>query len=69
MLSTEEVKRSFQVELEVVRRHVFVVEDANSPDEAEMIAEQLLDEGEEGAILEEEITNVDSFPVSKEDIN
>jgi hypothetical protein len=62
-MSSEEVKKSFQVEVEVVTKHVFVIDDVNSPEEAEMVAEDLLTEGEDGAILDKETINIDSFPI------
>jgi hypothetical protein len=70
MSEDQEVKRTFQVEIERVKRHVFIVDDVNSQEEAEEVAEEWLLDGEEGAILEEEITAYDSYPIdSKEDIN
>ena len=66
----EDVKRTFQVEIERVKRHLFVVDDVNSQEEAEAVAEEWLLDGEEGEVLEEDITNFDSYPIdSKEDIN
>jgi hypothetical protein len=66
----DEVKRSFQVEIERVRTHIFVVDEVNSPEEAEAVAEAWLSEGEEGTVLDEEILNSDSYPVeNKEDLN
>ena len=66
----EDVKRTFQVEIERVKRHLFVVDDVNSQEEAETVAEEWLLDGEEGEVLEEDITNFDSYPIdSKEGIN
>lgn len=68
--SEDEVRRSFQVEIEQVKRHVYIIDDVNSQEEAEAAAEEWLSDGEEGAILEEEITGVDSFPINlKEELN
>lgn len=69
MIEQDEVKRTFHVELEEVRRHLYVIEDVNSQEEAESVAEEWLSDGEDGAIIEQEITGSDSYPVSKEDLN
>jgi hypothetical protein len=70
MNDTEEVKRTYQVELEVVKRHLFVVDDVNSPEEAENMAEEWFEDGEEGAVLETEITASDAYPINpQEDVN
>lgn len=70
MSEQEEVKRTFQVELEVVTKHLFTVDEVNSQEEAEMVAEEWLDDGEEGAVLDKEVTSVDSYPINdKEDVN
>lgn len=69
MNEQEEVKRSFHVEIEQITRHVFVVDDVNSQEEAEDVAEAWLEDGEEGAVLDQEITAIDSYPASKEDLN
>lgn len=69
MSEDQEVKRTFQVEIEQIKRHLFIVDDVNSQEEAEEVAEEWLNDGEEGAVIEEEITNYDSYPVDpKEDI-
>ncbi len=66
----EDVKRSFQVEVEVVTKHIFVVDDVNSQEEAEQVAEDWLEDGEEGAVLDREYTNFDSYPINpQEDLN
>lgn len=66
----EEVKRTYIVEVEEVRVHQFTVDEANSPEEAEGIAEEWLEDGEDGTILEKELTNFDSYPIqNKEDSN
>jgi hypothetical protein len=70
MSEDQEVKRTFQVEIEQVKRHLFVVDDVNSQEEAEDVAEEWLNDGEEGAVIEEEITSYDSYPIDpKEDIH
>lgn len=70
MSELEEVKRSYQVEIEVLTKHVFVVDEVNSQEEAEQVAEEWLEDGESGAVLDREITNMDSYPIdAKEDIN
>lgn len=66
----DEVRKSFQVEIERVKKHVFVIDDVNSSEEAEQVAEELLLEGEEGAVVDIENINIDSFVINpKEDIN
>lgn len=68
--SENDIKRSFQVEIEQITRHVYIVDDVNSPEEAESVAEEWLADGEDGAIFEQENTNIDSFPISpKEEFN
>jgi hypothetical protein len=66
---SEQVKKSFNVEIERVTVHKFVIDDVNSPEEAELIADAWLRDGEDGAVLSDEITNVDSYPVEQEEIN
>jgi hypothetical protein len=69
-MSVKEVKRTFQVEIERVQTHVFMVEDVNSREEAEAVAEEWLADGEEGTILEEDVLNIDSYLAeNKEDSN
>jgi hypothetical protein len=64
----DEVKRDYQVVVEVLSTHEFTISDVNSPDEAAAVAEQLMSEGEEGTILTKEIMNLDWYPVkSKEE--
>jgi len=65
----DDIKRTFQVEIEQVTRHLYVIDDVNSQEEAESVAEEWLDDGEEGAVIEREITNIDSYPAGKEDLN
>lgn len=66
----QEVKQSFQVEVERVTKHIFVVDEVNSQEEAEEVVSAWMDDGEEGAVYDSEITNVDSYPINpKEDIN
>jgi hypothetical protein len=70
MSEQEEVKKSFQVEVERVTTHVFVIDDVNSPEEVEMVAEELLDDGEDGGITNREYINFDVYQIDpKEDIN
>ena len=66
---SDQVKKSFNVEIERVTVHKFVIDDVNTPDEAELIAEAWLTDGEEGAVIETDITNIDSYPVEQEEIN
>jgi hypothetical protein len=63
MSESEEVKQTFQVEIEVVTKHVFVIDDVNSPEEAEQMAEDLLLDGEQGAVVDRENVNIDVFPI------
>jgi hypothetical protein len=68
MSEEQEVKRSFQVEIDQVRTHSFIIDDVNSQEEAELVAEEWLADGEDGEIVDEEIINVDVYPVeTKED--
>lgn len=70
MNQDEEIKRTFQVEIEQVKRHLFVVDDVNSQEEAEDVATDWLADGEEGAIMEEDILSTDAYPVENErDVN
>lgn len=70
MSSEQEVKQSFIVEIEQVIVRRFTVDDVNSPEEAEQMAEDMLIDGEVGEILTQETTNLDSYPAySKEDIS
>ena len=70
MSEDQEVKRSYQVEVEVITKHLFDIDDVNSPEEAEQMAEDLLEDGDLGSILDKEYINFDSYPVhSKEDIS
>lgn len=70
MSEQEEVKRTYIVEVEEVRVHQFIVDEANSPEEAEGIAEEWLEDGEDGVILDKEFVNFDSYPIqNKEDNN
>lgn len=54
-----EGKRSYKVVLGVLTQYEFVLDNCNSPEEAEAIAEDLLSEGESGNIVTRSIETVD----------
>ena len=66
---SEAVKKTYQVEIEEVRTHLYIIDEANTQDEAEATAEEWLGEGIDGAIIDTEVLNVDSYPANKEDLN
>ena len=62
-------KKTYQVEIQVLDTYSFTVEDVNSPDEAEEVAQQLLGDSEEAEQVAREIYSIDCYPIdSKEDI-
>jgi len=63
-----EVKKSYNVELTVERTHRYVVEEANSPEEAEDIAKDWFEDGEAGDILTTDVFATDVYPEEEEDI-
>jgi hypothetical protein len=63
----DEMKQDYQVYIEVVQTHEFVVPDANSPEEAESIAEQWLEDGDQGTVTDRDIYEIDSYPVPSEE--
>lgn len=70
MNEQDEVRRTYTVEMDVLTKHTFVVEDVNSPEEAEAVAEEWLDEGEAGDISDKEVFSCDAYPIdNKEDLN
>lgn len=69
-MSTEEMKRSYKVDIDVISKHSYVVDDVNSPEEAEAVAEEWLDDGEEGNVTDSEVFSIDTYLVdNEEDIN
>ena len=64
---SDEMKRSYQVDIEVLSQHSFVIDEVNSPEEAEEVARQWMDDGEEGAIIDKEVFSVDAYPVENEE--
>lgn len=52
--------QNYKVIIDEVVSHEYTIE-ANSPEEAESIAESYLDDGEEGAVDNREIFSIDSF--------
>lgn len=66
-MSTEGMKRTYKVVMEVIKTHEFEVEDVNSPEEAIEIAEQYIADGEEGSISDTEIFETDAYPLDEED--
>jgi hypothetical protein len=70
MSEEQEVKHNYIVEIEEVITRQYVVEDVNSPEEAEQVAEDWLNDGEEGTETDSEILNIDCYPVeNKEEIS
>jgi len=67
MNAEEDVKRDFQVSVEVLSIHEFIVPEVNSQEEAESVAEEWLMDGEEGIVVTKDITNIDSFPVGNKE--
>jgi len=67
MSEQEEVKRSFKVDIDVIRTHSYIIEDVNSQEEAEEVAEEWLEDGEEGTVANQEVFSVDSYPVEPEE--
>ena len=66
----QDMKSSYIVEIEETITHRYEVDDANSPEEAEAIAEDWLNDGEEGLETDSSILNIDSYPNdSKEEPN
>jgi hypothetical protein len=63
------VKRSFQVDIDVIRQHTYIIDSVNSPEEAEDVARQWLAEGEEGTVSNVEEFDIDSFPVEEGEVN
>lgn len=59
-MSTE-MKRNYKVFVDVLTTHEYEVEEVNSPEEAESIVEQWLEEGEEGVVAQREVTDMTSF--------
>ena len=66
-MKTEEMKRSFQVEIEALTTHSYTVDEAHSPEEAEEIAQTWLEEGELGEMGDRDIYNIDSYPLEDEE--
>jgi hypothetical protein len=66
----DEMKKSFHVTIDVIQSHHYVVDDANSPEEAEDTAQEWLDDGEEGTVDSREVWSMDTYPVeNKEEIS
>lgn len=63
----DEMKRSYNVDLTVEQTHHYVVDDVNSPEEAEEVAEQWLAEGELGEVTNQDIFGIDTYPVDDEE--
>lgn len=55
------MKRNYKVFVDVLTTHEYEVEEVNSPEEAESIVEQWLEEGEEGVVAQREVTDMTSF--------
>lgn len=55
------MKRNYKVFVDVLTTHEYEVEEVNSPEEAESIVEQWLEEGEEGIVAQREVTDMTSF--------
>lgn len=62
-----EMKRSYQVEIEVLTTHSYIVDEVHSPEEAEETAQQWMEEGEMGEMGDRDIYNVDSYPLDEEE--
>lgn len=54
-------KQTYTVAIERVTNHLFTVSDVNSPDEAVLVAEGLLEDGELGEIIDKEILGSDAW--------
>lgn len=65
---SEQVKKTFQVNVEVTQTHQYQIE-ANSPEEAEGIAEQWLEDGEAGEVIDKEVFDIDTFEADQEETN
>jgi hypothetical protein len=65
----KEMKRSFQVDIDIVSTHTYIIDEVNSQEEAEEVARQYLADGEEGTINDVEEYNIDSYPIEVGDIN
>lgn len=59
-------KSNYTVFIDVLTTHQFEVGDANSPEEATMIAEEWLQDGEEGTVTESEVIESNSFTTEEE---
>lgn len=55
------MRQEFCVNVTQTKTHAFRVE-ANSPEEAAQIAEQYLEDGEEGTIVESSLEDTDAYP-------
>jgi hypothetical protein len=60
------MKQDFVVVISTETDHTYRIEECNTLEEAESIAEQMLSEGEEGSIEVVDSYVVDSFPVEGE---
>jgi hypothetical protein len=67
MNDEQEVKKTYKVVVDLVTTHEFEVDEVNSPEEAEDVVSQWLDEGEMGSITGQETLGFDSYPVEKEE--
>lgn len=63
-----DTKRDYEVEIEVVTTHRFHIEAVHNGDEAIALAEQLLVDGEQGSIVNQEHISEDAWPLNEEDI-
>jgi hypothetical protein len=65
----ESMKKSFQVDIDVIRQHTYIIDEVNSQEEAEEVARQWLADGEEGTVSNVEEFDIDSFPVEEGIVN
>lgn len=61
------MKSAYRVVMEVQETHEFTVDEANSPEEAQSIAEEWFKDGEDGEVISVDIYDTDVFPVPQED--
>lgn len=60
------MKETYKVLLTVTSTHEYIVPEANTSDEAETYAEDLYANGDLGDVVEEDIDNIDSYPIDEE---
>jgi hypothetical protein len=65
----ESMKKSYQVDIDVISKHTYIIDEVNSPEEAEEVAKEWLDDGEDGTISDVEVFDIDAYPIEAGEAN